>query len=255
MKRLCSILTHPDQTDLATRMLQAWRFWLAAALFGALLGAAAFALFPPVYRARATVLVDHNIEEAWKFFPERQLFKFLSRESFKLETLAFADHTLQPVASSIDGMDILQLRQDVLHLSHPMDGVWHLWADDPDAQRARTLAGSWAASFVTNARSAIRVDQQLEAKRADLNTIYQETPNTDPLTLTPLLEEIDVLIEQAEGLSPYLEITLSQSEQLPVQTAVNRSVYLLGGSFAGVAVAALAGLLFAPVNIKNDSAG
>ena len=251
MKKIWSILTSPDQVDFLSEILHAWRLWLTAALIGALLGAAAYALFLPPYRAQATVLVDHNIEEAWKFFPERQLFKFLSRESFKLETLAFADHTLQPVADSVDGIDIFQLRHNTLHLSHPMDGVWHLWADSNNPEDALTLASTWADSFVANAQAAITIDQQLEAKRAELNTIYQQAPDTDPLTLTPLLDEIDSLIEQAEGLSPYLEVSLSQSEQLPVQPAVNRSAYLLGGSLCGVTLAALVSLFIAPVSHKS----
>lgn len=244
MSKLWNTLTGEDRAERLVRLLTAWRLWLAAALVGALLGGAAFALFPPAYRAQAEVVVDHNIEDAWKFFPERQLFKFLGRESFKLESLAYADATLQQVLDAMPGTDIVTLRQETLKLGHPMDGVWHFWADDPDPQRAQTLASAWAAAFVQQAHNGVVIEQELEAKRAELNAIYTEAPDTDPLTLTPLLDEIDRLIEHSPGISPYLEISLSQDNALPVSSVVPQSVYLLSASLAAVLLAFIYGLFF-----------
>ena len=58
-------LFSPPSLDDLIRVLKAWRFWVLGALTGALLGAALFYIAPPPYRARATVNVDFNLEEAW----------------------------------------------------------------------------------------------------------------------------------------------------------------------------------------------
>lgn len=242
MSKFWDTLTGEDQAERLIQLLMAWRLWLAAALVGALLGWGAFSLFPPANRAQAEVVVDHNIEEAWKFFPERQLFKFLSRESFKLESLAYADATLQQVVNAVPGTDIVTLRQETLKLGHPMDGIWHFWADDPDPQRAQSLASTWAEAFVAQAHAGVVIEQELEAKRAELNAIYTEAPDTDPLTLTQLLDEIDRLIEHSPGISPYLEISLSQDQDLPITPTVPLSLYLLGVSMAAVLLAFIYGL-------------
>jgi uncharacterized protein involved in exopolysaccharide biosynthesis len=47
------------------RLLKAWRFWLLSALIGGVLGAAVYFVAPPPFRARATVNVDFNLEQAW----------------------------------------------------------------------------------------------------------------------------------------------------------------------------------------------
>lgn len=244
MNKFWNTMIREDQPECLIQLLLAWRLWLAAALVGALLGWAAFAIFPPTYRAQAEVVVDHNIEDAWKFFPERQLFKFLSRESFKLESLAYADDTLAQVTGTVEGADITQLRQGTLKLGHPMDGVWHFWAEAPDPQRAQVLASAWADAFVQQAHAGVVIEQELEAKRAELNAIYTEAPDTDPITLAPLLDEIDQLIEHSPGISPYLEISLNQEQALPVAPLVSQSVYLLGGSLAAVLLAFIYGLFF-----------
>jgi hypothetical protein len=252
MSKFWTFLTRQDDPDRLVRLLMAWRLWLAAALVGALLGWGAYALFPPPYRAQAEVVVDHNIEEAWKFFPERQLFKFLSRESFKLETIAYDDATLQQVADSVGDTNIAQLHQKTLKLGQPMDGVWHFWADDPDPQRAQKLAATWAAAFVSHVQDGVVIEQELEAKRAELNAIYTAAPDTDPLTLTPLLNEIDQLIEHSQGISPYLEVSLTQGKQIPVAPAVSLSLYLLGGSLTGALLVFAFGLFTSPADNTKE---
>src|SRR3989304_4393269 len=66
--------------DPIAQLLPAWRLWLLGALLGALVGWALFQIAPPAFRAQATVVVDNNLEEAWVYFPDRQLFQFLPRE-------------------------------------------------------------------------------------------------------------------------------------------------------------------------------
>ncbi len=58
---------------------------MCAALIGGLLGAAIYFLAPPLYRARASVQVDFNIEEAYKPTQDKQAFYYLEREVRKLE--------------------------------------------------------------------------------------------------------------------------------------------------------------------------
>jgi hypothetical protein len=233
MKKFVQWVSSSDSPDQFIGLLQAWRVWLLGAVVGALLGWGVYALFPPAYRAQASLVLDHNIEQAWVFFPERQLFNFMSREVLKLEAIAFSDATLQQVADQAGGVSIEELRQEKLLLSHPDDGVWHLWAEDKDPDQAELLASTWAIAFADEVQGAIEIEPELEAARADLNTLYQKAPDTDPETLTPMLEEIAQLVEQSKGISPYLEISLTQVEDLPVSRTVSQSVYLLAGSILG----------------------
>ena len=110
MRRLFEILLASDSPDMLTRLLTAWRLWLFGAVAGAVLAAIVYALAPPPFRARATVLVDQNIEEAWTYFPDRQLFYYIERETRKLEEVAWGDDTLQVVANEA-GMSISQFAQ------------------------------------------------------------------------------------------------------------------------------------------------
>ena len=109
MRRLFDFLLSSDSPDMLTRLLTAWRLWLFGAVAGAVLAAIVYALAPPPFQARATVLVDQNIEEAWTYFPDRQLFYYIERETRKLEEVAWGDDTLQVVADE-SGMTISQLR-------------------------------------------------------------------------------------------------------------------------------------------------
>ncbi len=88
----------PPSLDDLIRLLKAWRFWVLGTLLGALLGAVFFYIAPPPYRARATVNVDFNLEEAWPEEIDRQQFYYLERETRKLEEIAWSDDVLQIVA-------------------------------------------------------------------------------------------------------------------------------------------------------------
>ena len=77
-------LLSPPSLDDFLRLLRAWKFWLLGSVLGALIGAAVFYLFPPMYRAQATVVVDFNIEESWTFGSDRGVYYYLEREARKL---------------------------------------------------------------------------------------------------------------------------------------------------------------------------
>ncbi len=128
-------------------LLEAWRVWLAGALIGGLLGLLAFIIFPPDYRAQATVLVDFNVEDV---IPEeetdRNRFYYLQQESDKLIEIAWSDAVLQPVSSQT-GLSLEELRAGTLHLSQPGDGGWDFLADSRDLRAATAMASAWAGSF------------------------------------------------------------------------------------------------------------
>ena len=213
-------------------LLESWRLWLLGALIGALLAWGLYFIAPPDYRARATVVVDNNLEKAWKFFPDRQLFQFLQRETERLQELAWSDAVMQTVAASADGIDVEKLRQGILKLSQPSDGGWHFYADSSDKNAAQTLASTWARAFVDIARSAVEASPELEMARRDLDDLLlSASPNEQELQ--QLTQHIAELAEQTKGVSPFVELYVSQGEELPVERSVSLGTYLLIGSIVG----------------------
>jgi len=196
----------PPSLDDLIRLLKAWRFWVVGALAGALLGAALFYVAPPPYRARATVNVDFNLEEAWPQETDRQQFYYLEREVRKLEEIAWSDDVMRVVANA-SGEDVSALRKDVLRLSQPAEAGWHFYADDPDPERAEALAASWALAFTEQAQA----DMAAQA-----------------------------------GLNEFIRLDAVQVEGLPVYRRVSRGTYLLSGSVGFLTVSALLVLFIKP---------
>ena len=73
-----NIFSPPSSDDLI-RLLKAWKFWVLGAILGAAIGAAVYFVAPPAYRARATVVVDFNLEQALPDDTDRQHFYYLER--------------------------------------------------------------------------------------------------------------------------------------------------------------------------------
>jgi hypothetical protein len=199
------LFSPPSLVDLI-RLLKAWRFWVVGALAGALLGEILFAIIPPPYRARATVNVDFNLEEAWPKDTDRQQFYYLEREARKLEELAWSDEVMQAVANA-SGLDISDLRKDVLRLSQPADGGWHFYADDRDPARAEALASAWALAFTEQAQSDMAAQV---------------------------------------GLNEFVRINATQVKDLPVSRSVSRGMFLFSGSLGFLTLGALLFLFFKP---------
>jgi capsular polysaccharide biosynthesis protein len=147
------LFTAPSIEDLI-RVLRAWRFWVLGALVGALIGAALYYIFPPSYRAKATVNVDFNLEQAWPQDTDRQQFYYLERESRKLEEIAWSDEIMNELSSEF-GISVEELRANRLHLSQPAEAGWHFYADDDDPQVANSLASKWTESFVQKVQAGI----------------------------------------------------------------------------------------------------
>jgi hypothetical protein len=189
------------------RLLRAWRFWLAGAVAGALVGTAAFYLAPPPYRARATVIVDFHLEQAWPQNTDREQFYYLERETRKLEAVAMSDATLAEVVQQVPGLPIDTLREGMLQLSQPGNGGWHFYATDSNPGQARALAGAWAQAFVAEAKA------QIDAAPAG-------------------------------GLEQYITLDAAQLGDLPASRSPTRAAYMVAGAFVVLALAALGILLF-----------
>lgn len=143
------LFSSPSLEDLI-RLLKAWRFWVLGALIGSALGAAVYFIFPPEYRAKATVNVDFNFEEAFPENTDRQDFYYLEREARKMVELAFSDDVLGQLDAPVE-----ELRNGKLNLSQPAESGWHFYADDKDPQKAEALASAWATAFAEKAQAEI----------------------------------------------------------------------------------------------------
>jgi hypothetical protein len=219
--------------DPIAEILESWRLWLLGALLGALLAWGVFAVAPPDYRARATVVVDNNLEEAWKYFPDRQLFQFLQRETERLEELAWSDQVMQEVSPATNGITVEDLRGSILQLSQPSDGGWHFYADYSDRATAQELASTWAQAFVVAVRSAVQASPELQMARTELDAVLFSDHDPSEVEVQQITLELAELAEHTQGISPYVELYVSQGEDLPVDRSVSQGTYLLMGSIVG----------------------
>lgn len=178
-------LFSPPSPDALIRLLKAWRFWVLGAILGAGIGAAVYFVAPPPYRARATALVDFNLEQALPQDTDRQHFYYLERETRKLEEIAWSDEVMGRVASE-SGISVGSLRNGTLDLSQPAEGGWHFYAEDMDAKQAEQLASAWAQGFADSAQQ--RIDS------GELNSFIR-------LEVT---QSEDLPVERSEPISTYL---------------------------------------------------
>jgi pimeloyl-ACP methyl ester carboxylesterase len=201
-----NFLFSPPSLDDLIRLLKAWRFWVLGALVGALLGTALFYIAPPPYRARATVNVDFNIEEAWPEETDRQQIYYLEREARKLVEIAWSDAVMQTIADATS-VDAAQLRYETLSLSQPGEAGWRFYADDSDRARAEAIASAWALAFT----------QQAQADMA----------------------------EQV-GLNALVRVDAVQVVNLPVSRKVSKASYVMSGAVGFLALSALLVLFIKP---------
>lgn len=169
------LFSSPSLEDLI-RLLKAWRFWMLGAFIGAILGTAIYYIIPPPFRAKATVNVDFNLEQAWPQETDRQQFYYLERESRKLEEIAWSDEIMSQVSSKF-GIPVEDLRGGKLQLSQPAEAGWHFYADDKDAQNAAALASAWAQAFTVKTQAEIEsknVNEFVKLEATQLENLPKE---------------------------------------------------------------------------------
>ncbi len=158
---------------------------MLGAILGAALGAAVYFVIPPPYQARATVVVDFNLEQALPQDTDRQHFYYLERETRKLEEIAWSDELMDQLSTEF-GMNVEELRGGKLDLSQPAEGGWHFYADDSDAKLASQLASAWAQSFAEEAERRV--------SSGELNSFIQ----------IEVTQTADLPVERREPMSSYL---------------------------------------------------
>ena len=198
-------LFSPPSFDDFSRLLKAWRFWSIGVLIGGLIGAAVYYVAPPPYRAKATVLVDFNLEQAWPQETDREQFYYLERETRKLKEIAFSDIVMETIVENNRQNTTAELRDGRLSLSQPAEGGWHFYAEEDDPQRAAELASAWAHAFAG---------------------------------------QVTVQTASAEGLSSFIEVSVTQSANLPIARSISLSTYLFTSAIGFLALASIIVLFF-----------
>lgn len=198
-----TLFSVPSIDDLV-RLLKAWKFWVLGAIVGAILGAVVYVVAPPPYRARATVVVDFNLEEAFPQDTDRQYFYYLERETRKLEDIAWSDDVMNQLSSEF-GIPVDELRGGKLELSQPAEGGWHFYATDPNVRQAVQMASAWSHLFA---------------------------------------ERVTEKVANSDGLNPFIRVDMTQVEKLPTERSMPQSAYLLIGAIGFLAISAFAILFF-----------
>ena len=206
------LLFTPPSTDDLIRLLKAWKFWVLGAIVGAVIGATFYYLVPGTYRAQATVNVDFNLEQAWPQESDRQQFYYLEREVRKLEDVAWSDAVMQAVSSASD-VPVQDLRAGKLQLSQPAEAGWHFYAEDKDPEQAQKLASAWAQAFEKTARENVA---------------------------------------NSGGLSSFIQVDATQSQNLPIERNNPLSEYLLMGAVGFLFLSALYVLFFHAGKMKEQ---
>lgn len=197
------LFSSPSLDDLI-RLLKAWKFWVLGAVVGALIGAAAYYVVPATYRARATVSVDFNLEQAWPAETDRQQFYYLERETRKLEDVAWSDDVMKAVSSNVD-VPVEALRDGKLQLSQPAEAGWHFYAEDQNPEGARKLAAAWAQAFE---------------------------------------EKVRETVANSQGLNTFIQVTATQTDNIPIERSAPLSTYLLVGAVGFLFLSAFYFLFF-----------
>lgn len=242
MKKILDGLISIDSHDSLVLVLQSWRLWVVGAMIGALAAYGVYAAFPPAYRAKAVVIVDHNLEQAWHASSGPASY-FLTRETRKLVELAWSDETLRLVSDKVGDVSVQELRDEILHLSQPDDGGWYFYADSSSADQAEKIAGTWAQVFYQQTLEAVEISADLERMRREINEILEKNPDLSARDISNLIDRDFPTLFGGTGISHFIELDLAQTEHLFVQRSVPRSVYLLAGSAIGAGGLALASLL------------
>jgi len=249
MKKYLSDFTIENKPERLIGILFNWKLWILGGIVGALLGAGIYTLFPPKYRAEASVIVDQNIEEAFYFFEDRKLFTFMHRETEKLESVAWSDDVLLDVSGGADKIDIEELRDGMLQLTYAQDGAWFFYADDQDPEIAEVVAGVWAEAFIEHSYAAVEISAELEVARDALEDFIADNPDAERRDINLYLADIRVLQESTKGISQYIDLAPNQITGLSAERVVGLGAFIIIGAIL-FTLALFLVLLFIP--FKGD---
>lgn len=135
---------------------------------------------PTDYTASTRVLVDHNVAEALDTSNREAEATYLSRETVRLEGIAYADDVWARVREEMEerGWDNLpDANEDLfsyVRSPHPMDGVWQFTVTHPDQAFAADLASAWASTFTATVRAGLGDALQMQTVKQELDNLQED---------------------------------------------------------------------------------
>ena len=161
---------------------------------------------PRDFSAQVSILVDQNTAEALDTSNREAEATYLSRETVRLEALAYSDEVWANVREEMasrgweDLPDENAALFDYVFSPHPMDGVWQFVAQHPDQQYALDLAGAWAGAFLDRVESGLENARALACVEQELETIQAAVLSEAEQIV--IVESAMDAIEAAEMLEP-----------------------------------------------------
>lgn len=245
MKKLFETMSYRKGETAFVRVLLSWRLWLFGAFVGAILSVILVLVLPTKYTTFATVIVDHNREQAWVTAFDKELFFYYDVENRKLEGVANGDAVMQAVVDAVPEVSVLELREGMLRVVRQSDGIWELHVVSEDAGLSRAIAKAWAETFTNEVMSSLSFEKELEEARAKFLLIQsaklceiKESGHGPTAEDWPILDENAELFKQivmnAKGISPYVEIVPVSVDDLAMNEMPTTSVVLFAGIILGM---------------------
>lgn len=246
MKNLFARMSWQKGESAFVRVLLSWRLWLVGAVVGAILGVVLVFVLPVEYETFATVIVDHNREEAWFAAPDKQLYVYYDVETRKLEAVALGDAVMERIVGAVPAVSVRDLRETgMLRLVMQDDGVWELHVTSEDEELTRAVAKAWAMGFVDEVNEAVAFEADLEllrggyvVMRGDFLATREEVGHANTKELQAMMDENDAffkeMVRNAEGISPYVEVVPVSVSDLAVRRMPTRPVVLVASVLLGM---------------------
>ena len=254
MKKFFENLSWQKGESAFVRVLLSWRLWILGAILGAILGVALSFVLPKRYETFATVIVDHNREQAWVNNFDKSIAYYYDIENRKLEAVALGDDVLTQVVEEVPTVSVVELRDDMLRIVKQYDGIWELHVVSDDAQVSQDVAKAWAVAFTNEVMGSLAFEKELEELRAEFMVIQDrevceiETNQIDTPENWEILDEntefFKEMVRNAKGISPFVEMNPVSVDNLVVDETPSMVVVDLVGILLGVLLMLGLGLFF-----------